>query len=53
MIYWYGRKKGGEMFLTQSMSWNGNYWDNTPMEPVFGHIKDIVLSEKQETLQYL
>lgn len=47
------QKKVEEMGLTQSMSRRGNCWDNAPMESFFGHMKDIVLSEKQETLQDL
>lgn len=47
------QKKVEAMGLTQSMSRRGNCWDNAPMESFFGHMKDIVLSEKQETLQDL
>ncbi|MCR5602563.1 MAG: IS3 family transposase [Lachnospiraceae bacterium] len=36
------QKKVKEMGLKQSMSKRGNCWDNSPMESVFGHIKDEV-----------
>lgn len=42
-----------QMGFIQSMSRRGNCWDNAPMESFFGHMKDVVLSEKHETLQDL
>ena len=36
------------MGLIQSMSRRGNYWDNAPMESFFGHMKDVILSERTE-----
>ncbi|WP_353617461.1 IS3 family transposase [Carnobacterium sp. PL17GRE32] len=35
------------------MSRRGNCWDNAPMESFFGHMKDVVLAERRETLQDL
>ncbi|WP_071849329.1 IS3 family transposase [Alkalibacterium sp. 20] len=42
-----------KMGFIQSMSRRGNCWDNAPMESFFGHMKDVVLSERHETLQDL
>ncbi len=42
-----------KMGLIQSMSRRGNCWDNAPIESFFGHMKDVVLSERHESLQKL
>lgn len=42
-----------KMGFIQSMSRRGNCWDNAPMESFFGHMKDIVLSKRHDTLQDL
>lgn len=42
-----------KMGFIQSMSRRGNCWDNAPMESFFGHMKDVVLSDRQESLQDL
>ncbi|SIO04258.1 Transposase InsO and inactivated derivatives [Carnobacterium alterfunditum] len=42
-----------KMGFIQSMSRRGNCWDNAPMESFFGHMKDVVLSERHESLQGL
>ena len=47
------QEKVENMGLIQSMSRRGNCWDNAPMESFFGHMKDVVLSERTETLQDL
>lgn len=47
------QKNVEEMGFIQSMSRRGNCWDNAPMESFFGHMKDVVLSQKKENLQKL
>jgi transposase InsO family protein len=42
-----------ELGMIQSMSRKGRCIDNAPMESFFGHMKDVVLSERRETLQDL
>lgn len=39
--------------IFQSMPRKGNCYDNSPIESFFGHMKDVVLSERRETLQDL
>lgn len=39
-----------KMGFIQSMSRRGNCWDNAPLESFFGHMKDVVLSERHEIL---
>lgn len=47
------QEKVKDIGLIQSMSRRGNCWDNAPIESFFGHMKDVVLSERRETLQDL
>ena len=41
------------MGFIQSMSRRGSCWDNATMKSFLGHMKDVVLSERHESLQDL
>ena len=42
-----------EMGILQSVSRRGNYLDNAPLDPFFGHVKDVVRYKKATSLAEL